>query len=445
MNGRSKKLCRGITTLLAVLMMSGAAMAEQVRLNLATSSSVVRADKPQRVFLKVGLDGFAIADASRRAPVNVAIVLDKSGSMSGDKILKAKEAAKMAVRQLRADDIVSVIAYDHSVEVLVPATKASERHEINRRIDQLRASGNTALFAGVSKGAREVRKFIDSGRISRVILLSDGLANVGPSSPYELADLGASLIKEGISVTTIGLGTGYNEDLMAGLAEASDGNHAFARTAGDLAGIFNYEFGDLLSVVAKDVRIRITCGPGVRPLRVLGRKAHIYGQEVVARINQLYASQEKFLLIEVEVPASLDGSTRDVAAVSVEYDNAVTRQRESLRGGTQIRFSRSDDLVERSQNDKVVVASIELLANENNRLAVELRDQGKTAEAERVLESNVKFLETKASKHSSKKLKKLAADNKKDQSEIKAPAKVWNSRRKEMRRRQYQLDSQMAW
>jgi len=435
----------GLAAVLAGVVAATGARAAQVRLNLATSSSVVPADRSQRIFLKVGLDGLAIRDSTARPPVNVAIVLDKSGSMSGEKIRKAKEAAKLAVNRLRADDIVSVVAYDHSVEVLVPATKASEKEEIHRRIDRLGADGNTALFAGVSKGAREVRKFIDTRRISRVILLSDGLANVGPSSPAELADLGASLIKEGISVTTIGLGDGYNEDLMARLAEASDGNHAFARTADDLARIFNLELGDLLSVVAKDVRIRVSCRPGVRPLRVLGRQAQIYGQEVVARINQLYASQEKFLLIEVEIPASADGTARDVATVSIEYDDALTEKRESLSRGAGVRYSSSNALVESGRNEQVVVSSIELLSNENNRLAVELRDKGKAEEAERVLEKNVIFLEKEATKHRSKKLKKLAADNKKDQAEIKAPAPVWKARRKEMRQRQYQVDQQMAW
>jgi Ca-activated chloride channel homolog len=434
-----------MAVMLQGLVTAGAARAAQVRLNLATSSSVVPAGQAQRIFLKVGLDGLAIQDSTARPPVNMAIVLDKSGSMSGEKIRKAKEAAKMAVNRLRADDIVSVVAYDHAVEVLVPATKASEKEEIHRRIDRLRADGNTALFAGVSKGAREVRKFIDTRRISRVILLSDGLANVGPSSPAELGELGAALIKEGVSVTTVGLGGGYNEDLMARLAEASDGNHAFARTADDLSRIFNFELGDLLSVVAKDVRIRVSCRPGVRPVRVLGRQAQIYGQEVVARINQLYASQEKFLLIEVEIPASGDGTARDVAAVSVEYDNTLTEARESLRHRAGIRYSSSRALVESSRNDQVVISSIELLSNENNRLAVELRDKGKAGEAEKVLEKNVIFLEKEAQKHRSKKLKKLAADNKKDQAEIKAPERVWKTRRKEMRERQYQVDQQMAW
>ncbi len=103
------------------------------------------------------------------------------------------------------------------------------------------------------KGSSEVRKFINRNRVNRVILISDGIANVGPSSPEALGNLGASLGKEGISVTTIGLEAEYNEDLMTKLAMYSDGNHAFAETPQDLARIFDHEFNDILSVIAQDV------------------------------------------------------------------------------------------------------------------------------------------------------------------------------------------------
>ena len=109
------------------------------------------------------------------------------------------------------------------------------------------------MFSGVSKGASEVRKFLDSNRVSRVILLSDGLANLGPSTPSELGQLGHSLSKEGISVTTIGLGLGYNEDLMTQLAGMSDGNHAFVQNYSDLTKIFAAEFNTALTVVANQL------------------------------------------------------------------------------------------------------------------------------------------------------------------------------------------------
>src|SRR4029450_1790476 len=90
-------------------------------------------------------------------------------------------------------------------------------------------------------GAAAVRKFLDRQRVNRIILLSDGQANVGPSSPGDLGNLGASLIKEGISVTTLGLGLDYNEDLMTQLARRSDGNHYFIENSSDLARRFGYE------------------------------------------------------------------------------------------------------------------------------------------------------------------------------------------------------------
>ncbi|MCP4605056.1 MAG: VWA domain-containing protein [Proteobacteria bacterium] len=442
-NLRNKATWLAGVLMLSVILATQAAEANRVRLKVATSSPMMIAGKNGRAFLKVGLTGFPLERAERRSPVNVAIVLDRSGSMSGEKMWKAKEAAKMAIDRLGPDDIVSVVAYNHSVDILVPATKVTDRGWIHNQIDALNADGNTALFAGVSKGAAEVRKFLSDNRIGRVILVSDGLANVGPSSSGELADLGFSLIKEGISVSTIGLGTGYNEDLMAALARASDGNHAFAENAGDLARIFNHEFGDLLSVVAREVVIELQCGPGIRPIRVLGRDADIHGSKVVTRLNQLYAEQEKYLLVEMEIPASAEGASREVASVSVRYSNAVTQKRDVISGRAEVSFTNSQAVVDRSMDRSVNIASIELLSNETNRQALELRDKGKTKAAKSMLRKNAAFLEKKARKYKSKKLEKLSKDNLGDEKNLEG--KSWNKQRKTMRKRQHELDVQQMW
>lgn len=111
---------------------------------------------------------------------------------SEGKIEKAREAAAMALGRLGIDDIASVVAYNHEVDVLLPATKLTRQGDIQRAIDNLYASGNTALYAGTEQGLREVLKFRDRERVNRVILISDGLANVGPSDPDEVAVLGRS-------------------------------------------------------------------------------------------------------------------------------------------------------------------------------------------------------------------------------------------------------------
>lgn len=425
------------------MLLPGAARAEQVKVNVALGKPYLLADQKQTTYLKVSLIGYPIDERERRTPVNVALVLDKSGSMSGEKLRRAKEAAMMAIDRLSPNDIVSVVAYDNTVEVLVPATKVSDKDAIKRDIGRIQAGGGTALFAGVSKGAAEVRKFSDRNRVNRVILLSDGLANVGPSSPAELGDLGASLIKEGISVTTIGLGLDYGEDLMTQLARRSDGNHAFVENASDLARIFNSEFGDVLSVCAQEVTLKIRCGDGVRPIRSLGRDADISGQTVTVYLNQLYGNQEKYVLIEVEVPASRDGRSREVADVSVSYANMATRNSDTIRRSASVRFTDSARVVEEKTDAAVMASAVEQIAIDNNKLAVALRDKGKLEEARTVLNDNAAYLDENAKKYNAPQLREYS-DMNKDNAE-KLDSSSWNSNRKGMYKEQDTRERQQSY
>jgi len=418
------------------------ANADQVKLNVALGQPVLKADLKQTTYLKVGLTGFPMESEKERTPVNIAIVLDRSGSMSGEKIRKAKEAARMALDRLSSRDIVSVVAYNHNVSILMPATKLTDKTAVHRAINQLHADGNTALFAGVSKGARELRKFLDRNRVNRVLLLSDGLANVGPSSPAELGNLGASLIKEGIAVTTIGLGGGYNEDLMSKLAEKSDGNHYFAENATDLARLFKGELGDVLSVVAQEVLLRIECAEGIRPVRVIGREADITGQTVTVMLNQLYSEQEKYVMLEIEVPETPAGRNRQVAKVSVSYANMQTKTTDDLTSTVAIRFSESSEVVREATEADVMAAAVEQIATARNRLAVELRDKGKVEEAKKVLLGNVWFLKENADRYKSTRLGDYANANDMDAQNLDGQA--WKIQRKRMRAYQAYNEGQQA-
>ena len=367
-------------------------MAEKVNLDVSLANGVLPADKKQMTFLKVGMTGFELPSATDRAPVNVAIVLDKSGSMSGEKIKRAKEAAVAAIDRLGKDDIVSIITYSAGVEVVVPATKLTDKSSVKNAIQEIKSGGSTALFAGVSKGAAEVRKFLDKKYVNRVILLSDGKANVGPNSPSQLGDLGESLQKEGIAVSTMGLGLGYNEDLMVRLAEASNGNHMFIEQADELIAIFNDEFNDVLSVVAQEVSVKIKLADGIRAVRALGREAEIVGQEAVVSINQLYAGQEKYALLEIEVPSKPDDTTMHVASVSLSYANMQSNETDELSSSVDVQFSGDKLACERSLDKDVMTQCVLQIANESNRRATQLRDQGKTKEAKDLLLLNARYI-----------------------------------------------------
>ena len=437
-------VCAAFSALWIILLFADAAEAQKIGLNLAVDQPVMLAGKKQSAFLKVSLTGFSLPSNAERTPVNVAIVLDKSGSMQREKIQRAREAAVLAINRLDADDIVSVVAYDQVVRIIVPATKVRDKQAIFAAIDSLEAGGSTALFAGVSKGAQEVRKFLDRNRVNRIILLSDGLANVGPSSPLKLGRLGASLGKEGISVTTIGLGLGYNEDLMTQLAGLSDGNHAFVENANDLTHIFNAEFGDVLSVVAQQVDVQIRCAPGIRPIQVLGRKADIIGQTVYTRLNQLYGEQEKFILLEIEVPAGEVGQRQQLATVDVTYLNMQTRIQDQLSAATAVSFTPSSETVAEATNEKVVTVTVEQVANTISKDAVELRDEGRVEEAQRKLQGAAELVERNATQLQSAPLRSLGRELRKDADAL-SNEQDWNRARKELRKKQYSRDIQQSY
>lgn len=405
---------RVITLCLIGSLFAGAAVrADQVRLSVDPVRSVLPAAEKKTTWIRVGLDGFNLTSDTPRPSVNVAIVLDKSGSMQGEKIARAREAAIDALQLLGPNDIVSIITYDSTVHVLVPATKLTDRESIIAKIRAISAGGNTALFGGVSKGAAEVRKFLDEERVNRVILLSDGLANVGPSAPGELGALGESLLKENISVTTLGLGLGYNEDLMVQLGSQSGGNHYFIEEASELADIFRSEFDDVLSVVAQQVDITIDIPEGIRPVRVLGNDADINGQQVVTRLAAIYSEQNKHVVIEVEMPVSDPGSSLNLATVMVSYTNMKTHETDRLSGSAKVTFSDSAAEVEASLNRLVMADVVALVSSEKNKLATRYLDEGNLIMCRSTLRENADYLTSNAAliPEDSERLERLAEDN----------------------------------
>jgi Ca-activated chloride channel family protein len=250
---------------LGSLVAAPAAIADPtITLDARLAQPVMKEGTAQKNYLRVSLAGCRPEPNDTRTPVNVAFVIDRSGSMAGDRIAQAREAAIMAVRRLGPEDIASVVVFDTRANVIVPARKVTDPDDFIDQIRRIGLGGSTAIADGVLTGRGEVLTYMEPRRLNRIVLLSDGQANVGPSRVEDFIRLGKGLLHERISVSTIGLGLGYNEDLMLQLALASDGNHAFARDPSDLITIFNREFNDVLAACAQTVSIDIDLKPGVR-------------------------------------------------------------------------------------------------------------------------------------------------------------------------------------
>ena len=424
-----------------------AAGAADIALKAGFAQPVLPEGQGGRAYLRVGLDVPADEGEHSRIPANVVLVIDKSGSMQGERIDQAKEAALMAVERLGERDVLGVVAYSDEAIVLSPAGRLRNTERVRADIRRLRADGRTALYAGVSQGIRELKPFVDRYGVNRIILLSDGLANVGPSSPKELEGLGREAARENMTVTTIGLGLGYNEDLMTRLALASDGNHAFVEDPEDLVDIFNKEFGDALSATGSDVEIIIECPDGLRPLRALGRDARIEGQTVRLAMSRLYAKQEKYVVLELDVAKERAIGTAPAAKIAVNYTEMASKAKRSLSGEARLRFSRDAAEAKASVDADVSAAVTRQIATETNERAVSLRDDGKVEEARKLLKENADYLTRQADSigtaPSAAPLRELSKKNSQDADNL--GGENWERQRKVMRAQQYKDKTQQKY
>jgi Ca-activated chloride channel homolog len=360
----------------------------------AEGASVTLSVKPEREYLLAGGPRDTVvlvelrakeADAKRTAPINLALVLDHSGSMRGAKLEKARQAAGVALDQLGPDDIFSLVIYDDQVEVLIPPQRVKDREDMKRKIAHIREGGCTALYAGVEKGANQLRKYFDKEKVNRIVLLSDGLANVGPSSTSALAKLGKELRGEGFGVSTVGLGDDYNEDLMTALAEASRANYYYVKDAEKLPGIFKDELGTVKNAVARNVKVTITLPDGVKPKCVLGEDDLAFrGQTVTIPLAELFGSQTRRFLIACDAPAS---DVREIALANVElsYEDSETGNASAENRTAKIAQTSDSSLVEKSiQPD--VASSVAITRNRLTKAeAVKLADAGKSRDAAALL------------------------------------------------------------
>lgn len=181
----------------------------------------VAAGRVVRLLLRLEADAPPRTD---RLPLNLSLVLDRSGSMHGGKLTAAREAAALLVRRLAPEDVVSVVAYDDEVETVAePATGAAQA-ELPREIERIETGGSTNLSGGWLRGRELVARNLLERGVNRVILLTDGQANVGITDPQRLTGLAAEAGRQRMTTTTIGFGADYNERLLRAMADAGGGN-----------------------------------------------------------------------------------------------------------------------------------------------------------------------------------------------------------------------------
>ena len=395
-----------------------------VQLRVDPERTSIHPDSQNRCVVQIELEGKS-ATSKRALPLNISLVLDRSGSMQGAKLERARQAACLAIDRLGDNDTFSLVTYDDSVNVLIPPQRVRDRDALKSLVRQIECGGSTALYAGVQRGAEQVRKFLDAENVTRVILLSDGIANVGPSKTEDLSRLGKTLRKEGISVTTVGLGDDYNEDLMTALAEASHANYYYVRDAEKLPDVFARELGEVQSVIARNVILRVTLPEGVRAKGVLGEPELAFrGQRLEVSLSDFVGSQTRRFLIECE-PGSLPDGPSPVATAELVFNDIETGQEQRQSATAEVRRAANQAEADSSLN----VAVGREVAIQENRLAKEkavaLADNGRLREAAGVMAGQAAINRALPASVSSPKLESEAKDL--DRGAAKLSSGVWES------------------
>ncbi len=268
------------------------------------------------------------ADAAEtpRAPLDLSLVIDRSGSMNGEPLEAARESAARIVRGLRADDRVAIVAFDSSIEVVQPLTQVTDREAIVARIKSIDARGSTDLFGGWEEGVKQLAPFTRKDRIARVILLSDGQANQGLVNELEIFARVTKAAGAGITTSTVGLGHGFNESLMTGMATAGEGVANFGQTADDLDEAFEEQFAIISNSFLRQVKVSVQGGSDVQ-VRLVGEILE-NGATRSRKLGTLPWDASLVAVIELKIGALAKGDA--LAAVNFE---AITKEGEVVKFG----------------------------------------------------------------------------------------------------------------
>jgi Ca-activated chloride channel homolog len=199
-----------------------------------------------------------------RPALNLSLVLDRSGSMGGEKMLRAREAAMFCVDQMMPTDRLSVVTFDDKIDLLFPSEPVANKDAMKTLISRVEARGSTALHEAWVRGGLSVSEHLLDKGINRVVLITDGLANVGVTNTDEIVSQALGLSQRGVSTSTIGIGADFNEDLLMPMAQAAGGNAWHVAEPDDMQRIFQVELEGLISQFAHTVSLSLIPADGVR-------------------------------------------------------------------------------------------------------------------------------------------------------------------------------------
>ncbi len=385
--------------LLAIVAFSIQANADIIKPTINLDHPVILADSQSAVCLLVQFDiPKQVVDTTEPRPdLNLGMVIDRSGSMSDrGKMSYAIRAANKMVDQLQPTDHLSVVEYDDRISVLWPSTPVESPSMIKAKIEGLFPRGSTNLTGGMMRGVEEVMSAIDREKINRVILLSDGLANTGVTDPREIKRLVRESKQNGVTITTMGLGLDYNEDLMQMIAENAGGNYYFIENPDQMNAIFQNELGMLFATIAKDVRLYFKPNDVVKKVDVFGYLAKIEENQADIEMEDLFTGEKRSMVIRLEIMPEGEGKF-DVGEFGLSYLDVDENEKKSYTSAIKVESTTDPEKVKEATNEDVVIEATLFEAEEYHNRQVRLYEEGDIKSAQSNIAGYVDELRVKNS------------------------------------------------
>jgi len=290
-----------------------------------TDRTLIRAAAPSTRYVRFSL---TTPDAPRergRLPLNVSLVLDRSGSMGGGKFDLAREAAHKALDLLKADDRFSVVVYDTEIDLLTGSTAATgdARRVARDRLAEVGPRGSTNLCGGWLRGCEQVGLGMTPDAIGRCLLLTDGLANVGITDGNELRRHAGELRARGVATSTFGIGADFDERLLQGMADASGGHFYYLQEAQQIPDILASEMGEALEVVARDVRLMVSVPAGVTVESLNRYRVRQEDGGSAIMLDDLVSGQETEVILALTFPRGRAGANFRAVLSLTDRDGAL--------------------------------------------------------------------------------------------------------------------------
>ena len=285
-------------------------------IDLKINKTCIRSDAASQRHLLLQIRAPEASNEVARSPASVAFVIDRSGSMAGQKLALAREAVVQAIRRLLPSDRFAVVSYDDEVTLVYESSLCTEdtRRAATERVQRIAPGGTTNLSGGWLTGCGQIAERLNEETVGRCLLLTDGLANRGITDPVELRRHAMELRNRGVSTSTFGIGADFDEGLLGCIADSGGGSFTFVDSAEKIPALIGQELGETLEVVARQVLLELTVPDGVE-ITGIGPYA-IQKEAGVSRIKlpDLVSAQELLVPVRIVCPPGPAGQTLAVSA-----------------------------------------------------------------------------------------------------------------------------------